>query len=324
MFALSGCNFDATQQGERGNLEFSYTAADGRTEFDRPLAVGSELTMHIEPVDNRGLDQIDEVTVTPGDVLGVEFTDSSDSFRLHALSGGEARVRVEVRDGNTTYVDETPLRVDHVDSVQMGHRCTEAAGAAYLWDTEIDVDWNRRNAAGETLIGSAENTEGDAPRCHADIQPVSYQTAPQCDSTGLHFPPIDELVSLDLFAEEGLETGGVQDMGIHVIDPVNMQFDPPEDYVEVGRTEQVQLLPVWDPVEYEGWWPVCTNMELEVEIINPATCIGPADRDEFTVDPDDQNQVKLEGKLSGICHLDVSLARFPDAGTWPIEVEVVR
>lgn len=318
----TGCDYEASRQGERGNLEFTFTAADGSTEFDRPIAVDSTLTMRVDPLDGRSFDEVTEVSAAPEEVMkAVVDAEQDNAFQLHARAPGSADVSVRVRDNNDTYGDETLVRTDDIDSIEMGHRCTDGADAAYLTDTRFRVDWTRRNPADQTLVGTTRNSGQQRPGCRAEIFPSDFQTSPRCDSAGMHFPPVDELLSIDLFALEELDTPAADNLQIHIIDPDEMLFDPPEESLVVDQRRTVELHPVWNP-DTGGWSPVCTPLELMIEIYNPQTCLGPSNQEEFTVDPGDDNEFDLLGLEPGICHLDIRLADWPHLDPWPVEIEV--
>ena len=318
------CQLHPTQEGERGNLEFSYHPADGSTEFDRPLAVGSGLTLHVDPLGERSLDNVIGVETSPDSILDAEVTDDRDAIALMGRSSGQVDLEVTVNGGGETYRDSIALEVGDVDRIAMEHRCTSAADAAYLEGWEASIDLERQTSGGDQLVGSTRSSFDAAESCQLDIVPDQYQEAPYCDSAGLHFPTFDEPGPVELFVTDGVATidNGFRDLGLHIVDPDLMVFDPPADYAEVDRTRTIQLEPVREVPDSGGFWPICTPMELDVEILTPDICRSRAGSTSFSIDADDDNELELQGQRSGICQLDIYLAERPDLEPWPVDIDV--
>lgn len=325
--ACGGCQFDATQEGEQGNLEFAYSPADGDTTFDRPIAVDSGLKMYVEPLANRSFDQITDVTVSDNSILRAEIDgNSSDTLNLEARSSGEVRLEVRAQGGGETYGDWTTIRTGDVDRVRMAHECTSAADAAYLIDREASVELERQNRAGEQLIGSAQSHMDALRSCHVDLYPDEYQERPYCDEAGLHFSTLPEFGAIDIFPADGIGTAGSshQDMGMHVIDPDLMQFHQPDTDLRVDRNRTIELEAYRNPPDSSGVWPVCTDMDLRIEIYSGNICTGSAGETTLHVDASDENEVQLRGQRSGYCDFDIYLDDEPGIDPWPMEVYVER
>lgn len=331
LIALAGlaCHPEATQEGERGNLLFSYSPADDSTDFDRPIAVGSEIRIHVEPADGRTFAEVIDVSTSNDTVLEADVaSDASDAIDLVGRSAGATRLEVEVRDDAHTYGDEIELHTDDVHQISLGHRCTHAADAAYLRDYEATVGLRRHNNNGRQLVGSATSTERADESCQVDIVPPQEQTRPRCDEAGLHFSSFTDYGPVEIFPADGIATtpDSAPDLGVHVVGPDRIEFERrPVDELRVNHLRSLQLQAHWNDPSGPRQWEVCTNMELEIEILTPAVCRGRGGDLNFAIGPDDANQVQLRGERSGVCELDVYLqAPTGHFGPWMVEVDVVN
>ena len=329
--AIVACDMRATQAGDEGNLEFFYSPADGSTDFDRPLAVGSGVALKMEPLSGRSFQRVVDVTVEPESVLtGYVDDSSSDTVNLSGQSGGEAVVQVEIQGDSERYTDSTTLRVDEVRQIEMSHECTDLADAAYLVGERATIGWERKSRSGEKLIGSARSQEEARHSCQADLFPKEYQEEPYCDEAGLHFSNFSHVEQIDVFATDGVgtSTGAHTDLGIHVFNPdvlaQNLRIEYGGDDLRVDRTRTVQLDLFNDPIDDGANFPICTNMELLIEIYSTDTCSGPGGAVDFTVERDEAHEFRLRGERGGLCDFDISLAEFPEVEPWPIEIDVLH
>lgn len=329
--AAMACDMRATQEGDEGHLTFYHSPADGSTDFERPLAVGSGVALKMEPLDERSFRRVVDVTVEPASVLDAHVDDSSsDTVNLSGESTGEARIEVEVQGDAERYTDSTTMQVAEVQKIEMGHECTDRADAAYQVGRRATIEWERQTGSGDKLVGSARNDGEPLRGCQADIYPEDYQQDPHCNEAGLHFPNFPAVEPIDLFATDGVgvTTGGLHDLGIHVFDPAvlayNLRIEHSGDAMRVDRTNTVELDLFNDPVDNDDNFPICTNMELLVEIYSSDICTGPGGDVEFTVEREDAHEFELRGEQSGVCDFDVSLPEHPDVEPWPIELDVMR
>lgn len=322
--ATAGCSFQASQEGQEGNLEFQYNPADGETDrFDRPIAVGSGLTMEVEPL-GRAFDEIEMVTTSPAGVIEA-WPDGSepDLFHLEAIEGGDVEIEVQARGDGSVYTDRIEVAADEVAEVEMGHRCTDFAEGAYPRGAAPTVQFDRRSAGGDKLIGGAENSDVPLRSCQAWVTPEDLQTAPVCDEAGLHFPEMNELeiVELDVVEEVGLHAGGASYLDLYIYDPDATRFEQPGETLRVDRNRTIEVRPYMNPATREGTVDVCA--ELEVEVRTPGVCELSGVGDETTTGPDDDYEVRLSGNQSGICDLDVYLADQRGVAPWTVSVDVL-
>lgn len=329
--ALAACDMRATQEGDEGNLTFHYSPADESTDFDRPLAVGSGVALHMEALDGRTFRRVVDVTAEPETVLTADVDDSSlDTINLSGQSSGEATISVEIQGDGERYTDSTSVRVGEVRQIEMEHKCSDSADAAYIVGQSATISWDRQTASGEKLIGSARSQEEALRSCQADIYPIEYQEDPHCNEAGLHFPNLPMVEPIELFPTEdiGVATGGLRDLGIHVFDPEvlshNLRFEHSNDDLRVDRTRTVELELFNDPVGSGDNFPICTDLDLLIEIYSTDTCTGPGGAADFTVDSEDSHEFQLRGERTGVCDFDVSLPEYPDVAPWPIELDVIR
>lgn len=332
----SGCQFQAAQEGERGNLEFVYTAADGDTTFERPLAVGSGLRVNVEPLGGRSLDYVTAVTSSDSSVIAAEVeTGASDAIYLVGRAGGHAEIEVEARGGGETYSDRILMSADWVDQVGLSHSCTAGTDAAYLADYDATILLDRRNDRGQKLVGTAASQSLDDAHlgCQLEIYPADEQQRPYCDTAGLHFPEFLDYGEVELFPidEVGLTSGSHPALGVHAVSAERISLEQfPRDEARVDRTRSIELEAYWeDPGNAHGPggstdWPVCTHMAMDIEVRTPDICTGRSGSTSFSIDSSDENEIDIRGVRRGSCQLDIYvLDEFGEVGPFPVDVEVV-
>lgn len=324
---VTACDRHATKEGQQTNLEFQYIPADGETdEFDRPIAVGSHLTMEVQPL-GRAFDGIVAVrTSPPGVVEAVPDQSEPDQIHLTGVGDGDVELEVEVQGVDGSYTDWIELRVRDVAEIEMSHRCTDLPEAAYPQGRAPSLEFERRSLEGDRLVGAADNTTDPLEGCQAWLYPEEYQQLPTCDSAGLHFPVLEQLgvVELDVVEEVAVDDRGAPYLDVHVFDPDAMEFVQPSEAVRVGRSSTFELIPFIDPPTEPGTVDACA--ELEVEILTPDVCEFDSVGDDTTTttEPEDDYEVEIEGLASGVCDLDVYLAGERDIAPWPIAIDVVE
>lgn len=323
-----GCDMAASQEGDEGNLEFVYVAADGDRTFDRPLAEGSGMEMSLEPMEDRELERVNSVSTNPDTVLGAELLtdpDEEEDLFLWGIDVGEALLSVEAQGGGVAYSDSTTIRVSRVSQASLAHECTRLSDAAYMVDYPLSLELDRQNYQGETLIGAAFSSPDAVNTCQVQMAPSFYQKEAYCDEAGLHFFPIHDVGPIDVELISGIESVGrssSSSLTMHVIDPSHVDFETIDGEVPLDGTRRFQLEPFTTPLQGTGTWPVCTDLDLYVTILSTDTCSGPTGELDFFIEPEDENEVRLRGRSTGRCEFAVELADRPDLGDWVFSVMV--
>ncbi len=328
--ASMACDRAVSQEGDQGNLEFLYTPADGDRDFARPIALGSGLEMSVAPLGDRELEQVLSVSTDPDTILGAELIDDGEDEEeeedlfLWGIDVGESVLSVEVEGGGERYSDSTTMRVSRVTQVAMAHECARGDDAAYMVDQAVSLELDRRNHNGETLVGASYSTPNAVDTCQVQITPSYFQEEAYCDEGGLHFWPIQELGPIDVELTSGIEPAGrsSSEISIHIIDPSHVDFEVLDGDLPVDGTRRFELEPFTTPISEVGTWPVCSHLDLYVEILTPDTCSGPTGELSFFVEPEEENEVRLRGQESGRCEFAVELADRPDLGDWIFSVMV--
>ncbi len=310
------CSGKAAQEGEEGKLEFFYEPADGDRDFDRPLAVGSGMSIFVEALGSHELDRIRKVSTDPESVLFAELDDDAeDEVYIWGDAAGEATLEVEVLGGGEIYTDRVTLRVDEVDTVEMAHECTDGIDAAYMIDEDFRIPFERENADGEKLVGEVHSDMDAKLSCQVLMQPEYFQDRAYCNEAGLHFWAIDTLgpVYLDLIPEVSAASRALDELDIHIVDEDDIGFEPADGELRTDATRSVDMFPVQANT---GGRPVCSHLDLYIEILTPGTCTARNGDLYLYIDGDDENEIPLRGQAPGLCEFAVEFADRPDLGAW--------
>ena len=314
----------AATEGQQGNLEFRYNALDGDRDFDRPLAVGASLPMEVEPLDDRSLDQLVDVFGDPEDILSAELsTESSNAFVITGHSSGRADIVVEAQGGGQTYSDAISFGVDEVGQVELTHRCTSGSEAGYLVDESVHLDYFRFSNQGTKLIGEAAAHSDNDRACQLQMTPEFLHDQAVCNEAGLHIEPITELGEFVLTADSRVQVinQSRRELGVHVIHPDELDFQPQGTDLRAGSTGDVDLAPDTRGVGGD-FWPVCTSLDVEIEILTPDICESSTGRTNFQVDARDDNEFRLHGNNPGVCEFRIDLVDYPNIDGWIRDVEI--
>lgn len=323
------CDRPAAEEGEKGNLEFYYHPADGSTDFDRPVAMGSSMYMYVDPLEG-DLNAVVDAYAEPESVLQASVAQDEDyAIALRGLTPGDATLYAEVDSGGSSLSDHIEMSVDLVDEVAMGHECTSYADAAYVVDRPIHIPMERRNSSGEQLVGAAHAADGETDdpddydtACQVWMDPQDTLDYTDCDEAGLHISPIQELGDVIIEPIDGVAAaGGHSSLGVHVVDEDVIELVSVEGSLSEGSTSTVEIEAITAP---PGNWDVCGGLELHVEILTPHTCEGTGlgGSTSFSLDADDENSFRLRGENAGWCEFAVSFENRPGLGEWIFDLYV--
>jgi hypothetical protein len=297
---LGGCDARPTQQGTDGELTFYTEPADQSSTFDRPLAVGSTLVVHVEPRGERTLDQILEVSVSPPNLATAQAISGEHAFAVLGQQHGVVDITVTVRGAGEVYSDTVRLRVEHVDRVELGHSCTLDPDGAYLEGRVVYLDLTRLDHRGEQVVGRAQGDADAGWGCQISVWPEELAPDLFCDEAGASLPALTSgSVYLDVVDE--VDTAGHREIDVHVIPLDELDFEPNYQDLTVGVTHTIELFPY---AYYDGW-PLCTHLDMYVYIDSPETCSGPNGELEFAVPTTQMNRIRLRGQSWGICDFAV-------------------
>ncbi len=334
MLVMPACEFRAVQEGDRGNLRFISTPADNSNNFDRPLAVGSSMTLYAEALSGRQLEELISVQTSPEQVLAGSLSSQAyNAINLTGLAAGNASIRVDARGGGETFSDTTSLSVDYVDRVALGHQCTQQADAAYAVGEPVSLRLDRYNSSNQKLAGHTRSRLDPLESCQVQIypdpnfqHPSDLQEVALCDEAGLHFPVFETVGPVDVFVADqiGVASGGLPDMGVHIVDHEVIDFDYAEGELQVDRNRDIELTPFRAPPGTNQYWPVCSPLKLWVEVITTDVCSGPNNEIDFAVEREDENHITLRGHYEGTCEFAVEFYDYPEFGEWIFNVPVYR
>lgn len=298
-FAI-GCT--STTTGNEGNLDFSYTADDDVTNFNKPIAVGAKLELKVLETGSRREVEVTEASTGDPDVLDINQF-SSNRVIVAALGEGSTTIEVTATTPDGASVSDSVNMLGAVpDVLTLRHTCVNAGEeAAYLVNTDgVRIDFEMEKDNGQPVIGYgyfpievAGDAELELNRATTDqaffhfdigaiVGPVSINST--IDDTSLSFGVFEPA------AIDGIESTATADFALNV-----------------GETEFIHFFPM-----IAGTRVCQSEATVEAETSTPDICTvtaaAPADPDssEFL---DTTGYVQIEGKALGNCEFTVT---YPD------------
>lgn len=305
MTGCGSCDDRAVQMGEYGNLRFYYEPADLDTQFNRPIATGSELTLYVQDPDQNPVHQLISVQSNNPDIISA--TTNSRAHNAILLNGqreGKTKIEVHAKTGKGTVEDLIEFNVLDPREISLQHACTTAANAAYLVRAPIQLDFTRKNK-GRTLVGQSRS-------CSVQVEPAEILPSTLCDEINFHLPSFDSFGSIRLTPELSNAQGRRNQLGVQIVDRKIVDFLPLEDVLSEHFETEIEILA---ETMTEPYWPVCHNFVMEVVIETPRICEGAnenSDDDVFTVSPASKNRFSLRGLRRGECIFSIV---FPEIST---------
>lgn len=145
----------STTTGNEGNLDFSYTADDQITNFNKPIAVGAKLELRIHETGTRREVEVTDASTDDLEVLEVE-TYSSNRVILVGKGEGSALVEVSAETPSGEVVSDSVNMLAAVpDILELRHSCTNGADEAkYFVDTDgVLISYDFKKSNGQDVIG---------------------------------------------------------------------------------------------------------------------------------------------------------------------------
>lgn len=328
--SVMACDMSAAEEGAEGNLEFYYHPADGSTDFDRPMAMGSSMDMYVDAVD-RDLDALIDAYAEPEEVLRASVAQDEDyAISLRAISPGDATLHAEVDSAGSQLSDHIAMRVDQVEQLAMEHECTsDDADAAYVAGQSIRIPMERLNANGDKLVGEAEASDGETTSaddvdtaCQVWLYPEAYQSQTRCDEEGLHISAVDQFETIEIDPIDGVDTpsGNHPHLDVHVVEEQDIELLSVDGSLREGSSRSVELEAI---AIYPHDMEICGGLELRIDILTPDICEGTFGRGtNFSIDAEDENSFRLRGLHPGFCEFAVEFEERPDLGTWYFDLDV--
>ncbi len=303
----------STVTGNEGNLDFTYTADDDVTNFNKPIAVGAKLELKVFETGSRATVEVTEAETDDPDVLDVE-TFSSNRVILVGIGEGETLVEVTatLADGSSVG-DSVNMLATVPDTLELRHPCTQADGSAtYLVGTDdVHINYEMRKGSGQPVIGfgyfpiettgplTLDEGSRDQTSFHFDIgdEPGTASIASTID---------DSVLTLDITTEDA-------------IDGAETLATSPREV----RVDETIIIAVYPKV---GDDRVCaSNATMEVESLTPDICSvranEPADAEEAGL-LQRTGFVTVTGKAFGVCSFTASFPGGADTAEVDVEVEV--
>jgi hypothetical protein len=316
LFLLACGDGRAAQEGELGNLTFTFPVADGQEDFDRPIALGARLRLRVEgrEGEDANVERIEAATVDPETVLSAQRSQvRPDELILTAREQGTATVTVDaaLSGVSAARTDRVSFRVRPVSSISLEHQCTQSRAAAYLTNQPITLGYARFDAERRRMIGEGA--------CEVDVTPEAGIDRTRCDEATLEVPPIADPGPYVVGSSRSARNGSLNRLDLNIVDPQILDFDPIQETLEEGRSREVELLPRTPD------WDVCTPLEFQVFILTPDVCRGDdTNSDRFTVFRDEDNRIDLRGLRAGTCEFEVSLPALGVQDAWLFTLPVNR
>jgi hypothetical protein len=297
-FAI-GCT--STTTGNEGNLDFSYTADDQVTNFNKPIAVGAKLELRVAETGTRRAVEVEDASSDDPGVLDVE-TFSSDRIIVTGTGDGNALIEVSAKVPDGSVVSDSVNMLGATPEVlKLRHSCTSGEDEAkYFVDTDgVLIGYDMEKSNGQSVIGygyfpievtgdaelSLNESSTDQAHFHFDIgsMPGTATIASTIDETMLQF----EVVTIG--DVDAVEANPANSLRLHVDETAFFHVWPTVDGVRVCQSEETMTAETSTP-------DICT-----VSAVDPPS-------DQGTLDI--TGWVKVEGKEFGNCEFTVT---YPDA-----------
>lgn len=293
----AGCDGVAEQEGKQGELQFSYAPRDGRAEFDRPLAVGTELPLQVEGIDEEPVAQLRRVGTDDQDVLRARRSRArSDALVMEGIAPGTAELNVEARleRGGELRSDRIDFDVASTERVALRHTCTSRRAAAYVTEHAIALEMDRFASDGRALVG-----EGNCP---VRAEPSGRLRVTDCWEGTLNLAS-----TIEPGPNELRVVGARGDsLDVHVVSPELVDFETPHNYLEEGDFETIDFEP------HTSNWPICGGLALTVTTLTPGVCsLQSTSFSSTQLEREDRNRVSIRAEYPGDCILEVALTDYP-------------
>lgn len=297
VFFSLACSSSLT--GNEGNFQFSYTADDRITDFNKPIAVGAMLDLEVTDVGGLQPVNLTEASIDNTDVLDVvSFND--DQLTVVATGAGNALLSVA---GTTTDGEDLTDSVNLLAAVPevhlLWHTCEPAGSgpAGYLTGQRIWLPFDMEMDNGQPVIGYG-------------YYPVSFDGSPvmtvnETDSTQAHIAvdigdtagPVVMTSAIDGATLEMTVAAPGQIDG--VADPIAFVLED----IDVGDTNSFYALPMAGDVT------LCqAEASKTVQSDTPDIC-DVRDRDQLDPSGYEYGWFEVEGLAEGTCRYTVT---YPD------------
>lgn len=300
------CDNRSEQTGETGEFIFSYVSADRDEDFDRPMALESQLVMRITDSDTEEVaQQITQLKSLPSEHFALSSSGQQrGEFLLTGQRSGRGSVEVVARSNGQTKTDRISVEVAPVTRQRLEHLCTSLSEAAYLPNRTIELGFERYHGS-RRLVGRGS--------CGATFDPPVVEGI-SCDEANFKLQGVEQAGPISVSSGSGLSN-----FKIHVVSPELVDFAPvgTTNPLYEGQSEGIRLEP------QTMYWPVCATMRLDVEIITTRICRTSSGETSFSVDHrPGVDDFRLQGHLSGDCVFRVSSPDLARPDQWEFAVPV--
>lgn len=308
--SLSACQCDkarASRDGEMGFLRFSYTDTLDNSDFDHAIAKNARLNISVTGTEQQRITELHSVT---SDSDAVEITKSSGSpniFMVRAKKIGRARLKIDataVRLGRVT--DYITFHVASTHEMELEHRCTSRAEAAYIQGNNIILNSTRFDRNDDPLVGQGGCSVALSRK---DIQNIA------CDETTLTIRAPQDTGRMTIKALERDGKTPRTALTTHIVSPKLLQLELDGSDLTVDQPTTVSLIPSTKN------WPVCTGIVFAVTILTPSTCAVNGDSSYAQFGEANENSFAITGKDTGECLFRVKPYDL-NSGTWEFELDV--
>lgn len=298
LYFAVGCT--STTTGNEGNLDFSYTADDQVTNFNKPVAVGAKLELRVQETGTR---REVEVTDAMSDDNGVLEVDTFSSDRVIVVGKGDGNALIEVSaevPSGEVVSDSVNMLAAVPEVLKLRHSCTTGEmEAKYFVDTDnVLIGYDMEKSNGQPVIGygyfpietsgeaelTLNESSTDQAHFHFDVgtMPGMSMIASTIDESTLEF----EVVTVaDV---DGIEGNPANDLRLHVDETEFFHVWPTVTDVRVCQSEATMTAETSTP-------DICA-----VSAVEP-----PSDQGSLDI----TGWVKVEGKAFGTCEFTVT---YPD------------
>ncbi|MSP90673.1 MAG: hypothetical protein EXR79_02525 [Myxococcales bacterium] len=299
LLTASACASQTT--GDLGNLRFWYLADDKIADFNKAIAVGARIDLHVATATTP--EQLVTVLAATSDkpeaLKIVEF--KGDVVTLEGTGDGPATIDVKGKKANAQEVpDKVHMRAAKVQKTALRHTCTADPEGLYLVNQDIYVPFDLKHANNEPAIGY-----GYRPFTNEPAGVLTLDTASK-DQQFLHFTTAAAKGVATLKSTVDATTASVKLVDIDDVDGAALGGTY---FVAVGLLEVPVLV---RPTI--GGKPVCqAKTEVKATTTTPDTCsvkvLGSTAVGASAATADTYGLVKVKGLKAGKCTLAVEFSK---------------
>lgn len=311
LLLLAGCQ--STLTGNEGNLQFWYEADDRVTDFNKPVAVGAFLDVHVREAGNLMAVTVTAAAFDDPAVLDVEAF-SGDTITIAGVGDGTALLEVEAEtSGGEVLPDSVNMLAAVPEVLVLGHTCTAGVTAGYLTDQRAWVPFEMEKENGQPVIGygyyplTVDGTAATLASGDSNQQWMAFDMGAAAGTVTLQSDLDDETLTMEVVAPTAID--GVEQPTAFVAEDI-----------DVGDVNAFYVRPT------TGGLVICqAETAMTVASLTPTICDARTAEPPAGASEHENGWFAIEGLAEGTCEYTVTFTEGADGAgasatfSYPIE-----